>query len=235
VDLNYLKPSKKKYFKGRKTMKLSDLLKETNETPVERFGVVVDSLSPSIAKNISKIGLIALSDNESEKYASVSLDVLDTVIAYISSGVDVLLEVPYESNLSPNDTLILAMNCGMDLSILPPKLINEDSLNGYADLLCKYAECWLQQPNCESQIAPVSGYFQYLLAKSFGFTPSVISDDEYTIKTFNEKLTIEQMDYVKDILRDKIFSVAGGESEFDVFAHTICKATADFLVTESQK
>lgn len=217
-------------------MNLSELLKEKNDAPFEVFGVIVDKLFSETAKNVSKIGIVALTEGDAgDNYSSVSLDVLDTVIAYISSGVDVILEVPFESNLAPNDTLILAMNCGMDISILPPVVVNKESLLGYANLLCKYAQCWLNQPNCDSQILPVSGYFQYLVASVFGFTPSVISDDRYTIDNFNSKMTVEEMDFVKDILRAKIYEIAGGEYEFEVFAHTMYKATANCLVNEAMK
>lgn len=217
-------------------MNLSELLKEKKDAPFEVFGVIVDKLFSETAKNVSKIGIVALTEGDAgDNYSSVSLDVLDTVIAYISSGVDVILEVPFESNLAPNDTLILAMNCGMDISILPPVVVNKESLLGYANLLCKYAQCWLNQPNCDSQILPVSGYFQYLVASVFGFTPSVISDDRYTIDNFNSKMTVEEMDFVKDILRAKIYEIAGGEYEFEVFAHTMYKATANCLVNEAMK
>ena len=40
-------------------MKISELLEENNESPFERFGIVVDKLSSDIVKNITKIGIIA--------------------------------------------------------------------------------------------------------------------------------------------------------------------------------
>ena len=148
----------------------------------------------------------------------------------MSTGVDVILEVEFESKLSPNDTVILAMNCGIDLSILPPVEINDQSLSDYAKVLCDYATALLSQPNCDIQIYPVAGYFQYLIASVFGFVPSTISDDQYTSEKYTSKMSIEQMDSVKDILKSHMYSIAGGEDKFEIFAHTIYKAVTESMI-----
>lgn len=194
------------------------------------YGVVVDKLIDNTLKDISEIGLIASLEDDGK---SISLDVIDTVLAYVSVGVNVILEVPYDLDIPAQDIIILALNCGIDISVLPPSDAGFESWKEYSDILIKYTDIWLNQKNSKKMVYPSSGFLQYMVGEVFGYKPNSISSDDYFITNFVKRIDLCIMDEIKEELRKTIYNAFEGENNFEIFAHSLADALAEKIKEES--
>lgn len=195
------------------------------------YGVIIDKLVDDTLNDIEEIGIIASLEDDG---TSLSLDVLDTVLSYVAVGVNVILEVPYDLAIPEQDITILALNCGIDISILSPESKDKAEWDKYVDVLSTYTTLWLNQKNSKKMVYPVSGFLQYMIGEVFSYKPDFISNDPYLISNFVDKFDLETMDSTKEKLRVVIYESFGSKDKFEVFAHSLASALAKNIVSESQ-
>jgi hypothetical protein len=211
-------------------MKLTELVKIDNilEKKVA-YGITVDEFVVNLPYHMEEIGLLASKEDNGE----LSFDLLDVALALIANGVDVVIEVPYDFDMPAKDLLIVALNCGISISILAPNNGSESDYDKYSDILCEYTSLWLSQPNAVKMLYPSSGYLQYMINEVFNFKTPDISKDKYIIENFVKDIDIKIMDKMKDKLKLTIFEVFGGKDDFEVFAHSIANSLSETLIDKA--
>lgn len=202
-------------------MKLTELVKLEPEN-IDKcvYGIVVDEYCATRQFGLEEIGLIV----ESDEYGAINEDVVDIATDYVDGGCRVILEVPFECNVKTSYMYMIANNIGATISLLPPIMPSNDEVNTYSDRLCDFAKEWLRDGQSHLMLEPVSGYFQYLINRAYGYKPEFISIDEYMKSEFVETMTLNDMDIVKDNLKAVIFDEFGGEDAFKEWAHSLGKA-----------
>lgn len=144
---------------------------------------------------------------------------LDVMIAYAISGIEVVLEVPAEEPSVDIPYLIsVATNVGFTLSLLPPVSDNEDDFRAYVSRVEACTDAYLSQPNVSRYVYPVSNYLEYLFIESWAPGTQVKPDDEYMAKAFLNRLPKEREDRLKQVMRDRIYYYYGGEIGFRAFS-----------------
>lgn len=210
-------------------MKITTLLEmEEGQRPSRVFGVKCDDFLDVPLRGVNEIGLIVECEGE-----AVSFDVLDTAITLTESeGVKVILEVPFDCDIDPEDMIISAMNSGCDVSLLPPAECTSESWDAFADKMIAYYNAWFSQTRNEKMVYPVAGYLQYLMAQENGYTPETIATDEYMKEHFVDGVDVEIMDRAKDKLREVIYESFGGREGFKQYLNSLNLAVAKKIVED---
>lgn len=212
-------------------MKLTDLTKDKDILDKnEAYGISVDEFVVQLPYHFKEIGLIATKEED----GTLSFDLLDVALAFIANGVEVVLEVPFGFDMPEKDVLIIALNCGMAVSVMAPSTKNANDYSRYSKTLCKYTELWLKQPNATKMLYPSSGYLQYMVNEVFNFKTPEISRDKYIIDHFVTNMNLDTMDKVKDELRETIFNVFEGKDGFETFVHSLASSLSSTLISEDQ-
>jgi hypothetical protein len=212
-------------------MKLTDLAKDEKILEkTEVHGIIVDEFVVELPYHLKEIGLIAQKEDD----GTLCFDLLDVALAFIANGVEVVLEVPFGFNMPEKDVLIIALNCGMSVSVMAPLTNNADNYAMYTEILCKYTDLWLRQPNATKMLFPSSGYLQYMVNEVFKFKTPDISRDDYIIEHFVDNMDISLMDEIKVELRKTIFNVFEGEDAFETFAHSLASSLSSTLISENE-
>lgn len=201
---------------------------------VYRVGINEDF--PSVtARGLKEIGILAT--ESAEMPGTLSLEVIDAILAYSRAGVDTLLEIEPGSNLNPNDLLVLSQNCSFNISLLPPckERASEEDWSQYAKYLCDFARAFIGVKNADYSVYPVSNFIHYMIMDEFGNPPSEVATDSYVIENFVDALGEEKMDAIKAQLMTAIHEGFGGKEQFSVFCHSLAHATALELESLSNK
>lgn len=212
-------------------MKLTELVKIAPEK-VEKcvYGIEVDEYCATRQFGLEEIGLIVEADDS----GVISEDVVDIATDYVDSGCRVILEVPASCSVDSGYMYMIANNIGATISLLPPVNPTAEAVDAYAERLCTYAREWLRDGQSHLMLEPVSGFFQYLINRSFGYKPEFIAIDEYMKAEFVDSMDISDMDQVKEKLQETIFDEFGGEQEFQKWAHSLGKALQNELIAISR-
>lgn len=212
-------------------MKLTELVEIAPEKVDKTvYGVEVDDYCVSRQFGVEEIGLVV----EADENGVINEDVIDVATDYVDAGCKVLLEVHADCPVNSSYMYMMASNIGATISVLPPKNANDHEISLYADRLCEYAKEWINDGESHLMLEPVSGYFQYLINQAYGYQPEFIAIDEYMKTEFVKPLKVEDMDFIKDQLRETIFAAFDGESEFKKWAHSLGKALNTELIQLTQ-
>jgi len=213
-------------------MKHSELVKKENGGSFSH-GVEIDSAPESFALWLSEIGIVSkLTDNGND------FDVIDACIGYIANNIKVILEVPFDQDFDEKSLFLEAMVTRYDLSIMPPFLASYGEItkekerelwDKYEDKLSKYLKLWLETPNNQQSIYPVSGFLGYMVTEVFGYKPKSITEDSYIESLYVKNIPLPIMDEIKDKLRLVIYDSFGGKEHFESYAHSLAKAILDEL------
>ncbi|MGD1524401.1 hypothetical protein [Vibrio owensii] len=212
-------------------MKITELLQmEDNQRPSRVFGVECDDFLDVPLHGISEIGLLVEQEGD-----SLSFDVLDTAITISEvEGVQVILEVPFDCQIEPEEMILNAMNSGCDVSLLPPEDCTEELWDQFADRMIAYYNAWIEQARNDKMVYPVSGYLQYLMMQENGYMPDSIATDEYMKEQFVDGVDVEIMDKAKDRLREVIYESFGGYEGFKQYVNSLNVAVAKTIIKEAE-
>lgn len=206
-------------------MLLSEVIASQN---IEKaYGVKVDVESFSAPKGLTEISFLYISDGD-----DISVNLLDTIISYSLTGVDVILDVPFEEVKSLDKLLSLAINLTIDLSILPPTDQSEESITAYAVMLSDAAEIYFSNVNIVKMIYPLTSYIQYMMTETLTDVSEYKPDNKYIIDTFVNKMSVESSDVMKAVIRARIFNIHGGKDKFSAYVKAIAQGV--YLKVESK-
>jgi len=207
-------------------MKISHLVKmEPEKITAFMHGIEIDEYVDTVIPGIKEIGIVAAKEGD-----SLSFDVIDTALMYVTSGVDVVLEIPFSIEFEPKAMIVTAMNCGIALSIMPPvDVITKDDWAKYGKKLSEYTYAWLNQSNAQTMLYPSVGFFQYMIGEVFGYKQEYITQDDYIQEQFVDNMPQDIMDEIKSELREVIYSAFEGKEKFEVFANSLGFATINRL------
>ena len=225
-------------------MKLNSLLGKTPEELAEfhgRFyGVRCDegfsTQVLSLPNGIEEISFLAELDEDPQ--VGLSMDFIDTVLAYVPIAKHVIIEVPFDMEFPAETAVAMANNFGTNLSVLPPIMSDDGAVpdalwDQYSARLEEYAKAWLSKPNCSIEVLPVVGYFQYLVQQAVSnFEPKEMSSNPYMQGVYVKRIPPAQSDQLKARLKDVIYEAFGGEKAFRQFAHTVCAGVRTRLVSD---
>lgn len=216
-------------------MNLSELLKKTPDEIAafgRRFyGVVCDGGMSHDTLNVEggiyEISFVAQTSPENAQ--ELDLDFIDTVLSYVHIAQQVIIEIPFDLELSAVSLLTMANNFQTSISLLPPtstgenKTPSEEQWEMYSAQLCAYAKAWIEKPNCTIAVLPVVGYFQYLIQNAVSdFTPDGMSEDPYMQESFVQSMSVQRSDWLKVRLQAAIYEAFGGEEKLRSFAAEVC-------------
>lgn len=183
------------------------------------YGVDVD-----IESFAPPIGLRAIGFIYKEDKGAIDTSLLDTIISYSLAGVDVTIEVPFELGVDAKDLISLASNLSTNLSMLPPLVVTDESIEAYAKLVGVLAERYFAMAGFSKMIYPLTSYVEYLVVEVVSADVSAYKPtDNYVIDSFASKMTVEQSDQLKDLLRAKIYEIHGDRAAFERYVRTIVK------------
>lgn len=206
-------------------MLLTELVKVENFDRDSIYGVVVDEFCVDLPYKLKEIGLLAQKLNDKE----LSFDLLDVALALKTNDVEVIIEVPFGFDFAPMNLFYIAMTSGISISVLPPKNGSSEDYLAYKKTLLEYTKLWLSQSNITKMVYPVSGYFQYMFNETLGFKTPEISTDPYMIANYVDNFNLDEMDVIKDEMKETILGIFGGEDKFEEFVHSVGKSLFDKL------
>lgn len=201
-------------------MKLSELLSSTVESG-EVYGVDVDIDNITPPAWLKSVGLIYKENN-----GEIDETLIDTIISYALSGVDVTLEVPAGSEVPDAKYLVsVAANAGFSVSLLLPENDDDSSWAAYSERLKSFTKAMLDHKTFGKYVNPISGFIEYLYIESWGVQPSKTKPiNEYISKSFASRISQERENEIKQAMRDAVYDYFGGKDGFDLVAAGMLKA-----------
>lgn len=213
-------------------MLLQELFNEKNNKLENAYGVTLDAESTqcdysSPPENLKEIGFIMKVDNDGLMDESL----MDVVISYRLTNMDVLLEVPsellIEEKLDPKYLLQLSMNVDFAVAILPPE--NGD-FETYDKIILLVLNEILEKPNYDKFVYPISNFLEYLMLEQVlspeqlvGFRP----EQRYVIDNFSSKIPKEISDRFKQVMRDRLYEFYGSKENFEIVAKTMLESALE--------
>ncbi|MFZ3584219.1 hypothetical protein ACOI1H_18940, partial [Loktanella sp. DJP18] len=161
-------------------MNITDLVLDDKICLPIAFDVIVDGECFTPPKGLEIIGLRWQGTGPRE----ISDLLIDTIIAYGLSGVEVVVEVAPHDEVDHDYLLMLAGNAGFSVSSIPPQ--TEEDLEAWSKQCVGFTTAFLTTPNFSKTLFPISGFFSYLIAEFFAGADSLYPTDEYTILRFVE-------------------------------------------------
>ena len=192
------------------------------------YGIIVDEYTMESQKSLSEIGFI-VQYNEDKTY--VSDDLIDVILNYKNTDVNIVLEVPFDMETDVNVIHHMVRSVQADLSLLPPNsdLKSSESLSKYEEQLLEITNLWLEQTNVSYMLYPSSGYFHYMIREYFNGKTESISNEPYMVDNFVDTLSVEEMDSIKDNLKHVFYDHLGGKEGFAVYANSIASGLAEHV------
>lgn len=209
-------------------MLLQDLFKEENinkefiyQTEVNDESSAVEFSSPP--PSLKEIGFLLKIDED----GMMNEVLMDIVIGYRLSNVDILIEVPSELIISGvldvKYLFNLAQNVDFAISLLPPK----DSNEGYSSVISKVVDELLVRPNFDKFIYPVSNFLEYLMLEQVLGSEALADfrpEQKYIIENYSSNMSKEDSDSFKSLIREKLYDFYGSKEDFDLVAKTMLEA-----------
>ncbi|MBT4838087.1 MAG: hypothetical protein HON94_12145 [Methylococcales bacterium] len=189
---------------------------EINDT---YYQVTVDEESYSPPNNLKCIGVIAQFDD-----GELALNVLDLIIAYTLSDIEVILEIPAEIDDFDEKYLVsIAANADFSLSLWAPKNTDKEAKNKYFKRLKAFTQAYFQQSNLSKFIYPISSFLEYLAMECIdansvkNYKPA----SPYIINTFDSPISKEFADELKAVIREEVYQIFNGEEAYCNFTKTL--------------
>lgn len=198
-------------------MKFSELF-SSNESHV--YGVSIDGYFSKVPSNLKEIGIVIPSDSE-----DLDLDTLDVIISLVNHGISTILEVPYDSVISPEALYPTLNSIGVEVCLAPPVEFSNVSLERYIKTLSDFATFILSINYAKSAVQPISGFMNFLVCNEFGYVPLKVTSDAYMASRFD--IPIETMDLIKQQLETVIIQALGGATEFKNICHGVALSIID--------
>lgn len=180
------------------------------------YGVEVDTDDPNLPHGIKVIGLLA----RTEKGEFTDL-VADQMINLRHAHHDVVME--FEDKVEVDDYVYLVASAAaveVSLSFLPPEDPSDEAFEAYCQKMEKVTQAYLNQPNILYSVMPVTSYLEYMFLELIDaeLASTFVPSDEYIIRRFHSKMTVERSDAMKARIRKVIHDHYGGEADFQDFA-----------------
>ena len=175
------------------------------------FGVDVDGECFTPPPGLELIGLKWQGSAPGE----ISDDLVDTIIAFGLSGVEVVLEVEPRDEVDHGYLLTLAGNAGFSVAAVPPK--DEDELSHWMAHCEAFASAILTTPNFSKSLFPVTGYLSYLIAEAFSGADALTPSDPYTLARFVDATPQEWAETCKQRMRASMEVTLGGPEQLTAF------------------
>lgn len=191
-------------------MLLSEFLKSPTKNA---YGLIVDEPSFDLPDGTTEVSFVYQFGDDGK----ISVDLLDTMIAYKLYGAKIILEIPFEAKVVPPEIVVTAANLEISLSLLPPASTESEDWDRYSTLLVEYANLWFKIPSTHLEVQPVTAFFQYLAQCELGYVQQQVSSDDYLEATFTSKFSLEQLDASKQYLQSEIYRYFGGREKFAEF------------------
>jgi hypothetical protein len=202
-------------YRRRLKMLLSEFGKLEKSDPIV-YDIIVDDDLLTPPEGLLQIGL---------KYkgtTKIDDSLIDAIIAFSLSGVDVIVEVDPDQDVDAQELLTIAGNAGFSISLLPPE--TEEGLEHWKNQCSKWAQAYLQTPNFTGGLYPVSGYFGYLTAKAATGVEAITPSDGYANMRYVSKVPHEWSDEAKESMYNTFCEMSGGEEEFQTFLKALVES-----------
>lgn len=212
-------------------MLLQELFNEINEQS-RFYGITLneDSLDVKFSSppvHIKELGFIFKVDDS----GLMDEGLMDIVISYRLSNVDIVLEVPVEvlleKNIEPKYLIQLASNVDFGISILPPSKDSNVTFEQFENVLMQFFNEMLSRPNFDKFVSPISNFLEYLMIeqilgkdKLIDFKPT----DEYIVNNYSTNLSVSESDSFKDKIRKRLYDFYEGEENFNLVAKSMLSA-----------
>lgn len=192
-------------------MKLTDLANLDQSPSPILYGVEVDGECFTPPPGLKLIGLKWQGSGPEQ----ISDELIDTIIAFGLSGVEVVVEVDPAEDVNHTYLLTLAGNAGFSVAAIPPD--RDTDVDRWADQCAAFAIAFLTTPNFSKTLFPVSGYLSYLIAEFFAGADALMPTDPYTIERFVDASQVSWSDACKDRMRAAMEDALGGNTELTNF------------------
>lgn len=170
----------------------------------EAYGVVVDSPDFFPRQGIRRITFVARADQD-----GIDQDILDTIIAYKTAGIDVGLEVPFGLPVDASSLLDVAMPLNIDLRLLPPDDASEQ--DGYLASVSSYARGIPARPGYAKPVAPVSDGLMIMIARR------LTGDDGPMEGSLIDGFPAQRSEDLLEAIRSGFVAALGGKEHFDEY------------------
>lgn len=206
-------------------MKLSDFNKsDFSETEIA-WGIEVDCDMIDAPVGLKVAGLLWKGEGPTDLDESL----IDTIIAFNLSGVEVILEVRPGDIIDHKHLLTVAGNAGFSVAAIPPE--NEADLDAWCAQCAGFAEALLTVPNFSRSLIPVTGYLTYLTLETFAGADRAVPTDPYVSQRFMTAAPIAWSDRAKAEMRQRMCAVLGGEEKLQNYLGAILRS----LYEETEK
>jgi hypothetical protein len=190
--------------------KLSELVRMEKVAPAY-YGVEVDCLETMPPVGLKEIGLLYAVDETGE----MDMDLMDVVLSYVRSGVEVILEIPAEIEVLDPEVMVTMMeNLECSIALLPPQVISPETRNAYVARVIAFTIAYLAEERLSRFVYPVSSFIQYMFMEVLSNVSSFKPDDEYIVSRFMSKMPEDFVDEFKGGVRRTVYEVFGGETQF---------------------
>jgi len=194
------------------------LLKNISNIEIKNlYGVVVQEGDLDLIekfKDLQEVSVLFQSDED----GVILDDILDFLIVLKLKSVNTILEI--DLNNAEHKTIDtayiyqLSTNVGFGVSILP----DTNDIVGYRETIKKFTKDFLNRPNFEQKIYPISSYMECMVLdeilgeKALSFVPS----DEYIIEKFASKMIKSDVDDYKADIRKIFVDHYGSEKNLSI-------------------
>jgi hypothetical protein len=215
------------HFPSKETdvMKISELAKSHSVEDSILYGIEVDEELFTPPNGLRVAGLLWQGDAPDQ----MSDLLVDTLIAFSLSGVEIIIEVRPEDDVDHGYLLTLAGNAGFSVAAIPPT--DEAQLSAWCDHCAAFARALLQTPNFSKSLIPATGYLTYLIAEKFAGVDALAPTDPYILQRFVEPIPEDWSDKAKVSMRKEMTDMLGGESGLEDWLGSILNG----IYSETQK
>jgi hypothetical protein len=206
-------------------MKLSELCSLETSEPVV-YGVSIDEECFTPPPGLKMIGLVW----EGASPDAISDRLIDTIIAFSLSGVEVVVEVEPDQLVDHAYLLTLAGNAGFSVAAVPPVMdeaTEAREFTAWHSHCSDFAACLLTTPNFSKTLFPVTGFLSYLIAERLSGATAMQPNDRYTLDRFVNAVDTAASDETKAIMRERFAEVLGGHDEIDAYISAIVTGLYD--------
>lgn len=155
-------------------------------------------------------------------------DLVDVIVSFSLSGVNIVLDVAFEDAVKFKDTSIngfvfekyiiqLAANASSVVSLLPPRDETEENISLYLDSLARYTDAFLNQGNLSRLVYPVSLHLESMYLEVVSSQKAEPVVDEYVHTSFFESVSDNFNEKIEAKIKEVVFEAFGGEDQFRVF------------------
>lgn len=187
----------------------------------------IDFASPPAG--LKEIGFVMKIDNDGMMNESL----MDIVISYRLSNVDIVIEVPSDmissGNLDVKYLFNLSQNVDFAISLLP-----SDDIKKYEDVIEKSLEELLARPNFDKFVYPISNFLEYLMLEQVLGTEALADfrpEQRYLIENYSSVMTKEDSDRFKSVIRTSLYNYYGSKEDFELVAKTMLET----VINKSEK